>query len=668
MRALILVTHLLGIGHLSRMAALSRALARSGHGVTLVSGGMPSPVTHLDGVDCVQLPALRSAGLDFRGLLDAAGNPASPELMAQRIALIRQALRENAPDIVVTELFPFGRRALAAEFGAVIDALEDMPRRPRLVASVRDILVAPRDRAKCERAHTILRNLYDAVLVHGDPAISRLTDSWPLPDDLGARCIDTGFLHEQPATSAATPDASDIVVSGGGSAASLPLLRAAVASAGLRPDLTWHILVGHGVAEADFATLQDEATGRRNVRIERARADFPALLRTARLSVSQAGYNTVLDIIAAGCRAVLCPFETPTETEQRSRAELFARRGLAICLPEAELTAAALAHAVSQALANPAPRAHAVDVSGAARSVAALERLAACRLPPCEPLPAPAILPADSAMDARGDWQELRDGLARRNDGRPLHVWWRDDDARHDTPALRRLLAVAADLNAPLTLAVIPHGAGHDLADRLAFADAPADRISVALHGWSHANHATGDEKSAEWGAQRPLGTRIAEVERGKAQLTALFGGRLLPMVVPPWNRIAPDLAAVLPDLGLPLLSTFGPALSPSGTSSVGALQRRDDAGALGPTGVNTHADPVDWRGRRSALDARELVAMTLRAAPGEPIGLLTHHLMQDEPIWRLTMRWLAEMQAIPGFEWLSARSFRKIAHDSAQA
>lgn len=643
MRALILVTHLLGVGHLSRMATLARALVRAGHRVTLVSGGMPSPVTRLDGVDCVQLPPLRSTGLDFGGLIDEAGAPASSDLLAHRMAMIRRALFDCAPDIVVTELFPFGRRALAAEFTALIDALEEMPARPRLVASARDILVVPRDPAKRERAHTLLRNRYDAVLVHGDPAISRLTDSWPLPDDLVARCIDTGFLHEVPAVPP-TSDPTDIVVSGGGSAASLPLLRAAIAASELLPDLTWRVLVGHGVTEADFLALQADATASQVV-VERARPDFMALLRGAKVSVSQAGYNTALDVIAAGCRAVFCPFETQSETEQRARAELFAQRGLATCLPEAELTPSSLARAVERALSSTAPRPDAVDMRGAARSVAALARLASRALPRIDPLPAPAILPAAAAMDATREWQPLRDGLARRHaDGAPLRVWWRDDDARHDTPALRRLIGVAADLAAPLTLAVIPFGAGRDLAERLDAADPAGNALTVALHGWRHQNHAPAGEKQAEWGTHRALDERLAEIERGRQMLRGLFGSRLLPMVVPPWNRIGPDLAATLPDFGWPLLSTFGPAAP-------------RDRGQH----VNTHADPVDWRATRSAVEVNALVAMTLRAGANEPIGLLTHHLVHDEAIWRLTARWIDEMRAFPGFEWVSARSFTVI-------
>src|SRR5262249_6281779 len=64
------------------------------------------------------------------------------------------------------------------------------------------------------------------------------------------------------------------------------------------------------------------------VTLERFRADFTDLLARSRLSLSQAGYNTVMDILSARARAVLLPFAEGAETEQSLRARLLAARGL----------------------------------------------------------------------------------------------------------------------------------------------------------------------------------------------------------------------------------------------------------------------------------------------------------------------------------------------------
>ena len=50
MNVLIVVTHLLGTGHLSRALTLGRAFAAAGHDVTIASGGMPAPQLNHSGV------------------------------------------------------------------------------------------------------------------------------------------------------------------------------------------------------------------------------------------------------------------------------------------------------------------------------------------------------------------------------------------------------------------------------------------------------------------------------------------------------------------------------------------------------------------------------------------------------------------------------------------
>ena len=65
------------------------------------------------------------------------------------------------------------------------------------------------------------------------------------------------------------------------------------------------------------------------MQVFRFRSDFASLLNGAALSVSQAGYNTVCDILRAGCRSLLVPFSAGGETEQSVRAERLARLGLA---------------------------------------------------------------------------------------------------------------------------------------------------------------------------------------------------------------------------------------------------------------------------------------------------------------------------------------------------
>ena len=594
MRVLIAVTHLLGAGHLTRATALARALAEAGHAVVLASGGNPAPLVRTDGVRLLQLEPLHINGIAFSDLLDRDGRPAGDSLLARRRAALLQAFDAQAPDAVVTELFPFGRRALAGEFLALVEAARARARRPLILASVRDILVAPDRHEKVAEAHARVARLYDAVLVHGDPALAALDTSWPVDAALLPRLHHTGYVDEGDPVPETGPR-SGVVVAAGSSAAGLGILAAAAEAARRRPDLGWRILAGGGLPEA---TVRAMGKGLPEGVLERARPDYRALLARAAVSVSQCGYNTAVDLLAARPRAVLVPFEAGGETEQRLRAECLAARGLARILPEAGLDAGRLAAAVEAASAAPAPPSHGIRLDGAARSAALIADLVRARSARrgAEPVD---LAPVREALDAAG---------AR---GRRVRFWWRDDDAVAATPALDRLLDLAG--GTPILVAAIPAGIRPGLAERLARAPA----VSAAVHGLAHADHAPPGAKSAEFGPHRQLAAMRAEV----AEALALARARLpmvLPVFVPPWNRIAPDLAAALPNLGYAGLSA-----APAVPDVEGRLARHD-----------SDTDPIDWRGTRSLADPARLVRDIAARVEAGRIGLLTHHLAQDEAVW----------------------------------
>jgi len=619
LRVLIAVTHLLGAGHLTRAAALARAFARKGHATTLVSGGTPARLADLENVAFVQLPPVRTAGTDFRTLLDEDFGPIDQAYLDSRRALLLDTLETTRPDILVTELFPFGRRVLADEFSALLDAARRMNPRPRVLCSIRDILVASSKASRIEETHARLLADYDAVLVHGDPELVPLEVSWPVDERIRPLIRYTGYVDENDAP---VPEAHrhGIVVSGGSSAASLPLYRAALAAAQDIADRPWRILVGRGVAESDFATLERSAPP--HVTVERARPDFRTLLAGAELSVSQAGYNTAVDLLRCGVTSVLVPFEAGNETEQRLRAERLAALGLAEIVPEAELSRQNLADAIRRGLTRTPSPAPAISLDGALRSVAVAENLVS----------------SGPALHRTMDWTPLDQALDRaRDQGCPVRFWWRDDDAVADTPQLDRLLSLAGRYDAGIGLAVIPKGIEASLMKRLA----QEPTACALVHGWSHANHAPAGEKKAEFGPHRSLDLMAAEAEQALHVARECLGSRLLPVFVPPWNRISRDLVSRLPGLGFRGLSTF--------------TDRTNAHPVPGLVQANTHVDPIDWHGTRSLADPALIVAALTGAVERrvsgdadreEPIGFLTHHLVHDEVIWALCERLIARLAA----------------------
>jgi predicted glycosyltransferase len=361
------VQYLLGIGHLQRTLRIAEALAEDGIDVTLVSGGMPAalPIRRL--IRLVQLPPVRVRDARFE-LTDADGAPLEDALRQRRRAALLAAFAGSRPDVVVIEGFPFARRAFRFELEPLIAAVREARPRPSLLCSVRDIITMRADPQRRREAVERVRRDFDAVLVHGDPALVPFEASFPAAAEIADRLVYTGYVAPPPLPPSSTAAGGDgVVVSAGGGAAGHALLRTALAArrAGCLAELSWLLLAGTNLPEAEFAALCRAAPS--GVAVERFVPDLAALLRRCRVSVSQAGYNTVLDILSAHARAVLVPFAAERETEQLLRAERLAALGAVELVRESELSPATLAAAIERAASrDPVPVR--VAAGGAARS------------------------------------------------------------------------------------------------------------------------------------------------------------------------------------------------------------------------------------------------------------------------------------------------------------
>ena len=152
---LISVTHLLGTGHLSRALTLARAFAAAGHEAHVVSGGMPVPNLSIEGVTLHQISPVKSDGVNFTTLLTENGLADEPYLASRKQAGLN-VLRHVAPDVLITELYPFGRRVLKGEFLSFLNAVRDMTPKPLVFSSIRDILAPPSKPRKALEAEAVL--------------------------------------------------------------------------------------------------------------------------------------------------------------------------------------------------------------------------------------------------------------------------------------------------------------------------------------------------------------------------------------------------------------------------------------------------------------------------------------------------------------------------------
>ncbi|WP_282158797.1 glycosyltransferase family protein [Shimia thalassica] len=375
MKVLIVVTHLLGTGHLSRGLTLGRACARAGHDVWVMSGGRPAPHMDYTGLQLVQLPSIASDGTNFSRLLQEDSTEVDDAFMQRRIEAAVSSLRDIQPDVIVTELFPFGRRSLSNEFQAILQAAQEMNIRPRIVCSIRDILAPPSKPSKAEKAQALLTEYYDAVLVHSDPGIVALEESWPVTPEVAKLLRYTGFVS--PPASSPHPDnvgEGEVLVSAGGGSVGQALFECAVDAARLS-DRHWRLLVGGADAAQRIKALQQRA-GDLDITIEGVRPDFRQMLHGAAASVSMCGYNTALDLLQTGVPAVLVPFDDGGEVEQTLRAKSLAHQSAMDVLTARDATAEMMAALVEKVIQEGRRHGDDLQMQGADQTVKILENLA----------------------------------------------------------------------------------------------------------------------------------------------------------------------------------------------------------------------------------------------------------------------------------------------------
>jgi predicted glycosyltransferase len=364
------VQHLLGIGHLQRALTLADAIALEDITVTLVLGGAPPPwPISAQAERVVQLTPVSARDASFKELVGPAGRPIDQKLRNSRREALLAAFDMAKPDAIVIEAYPFGRRAFRFELEPLLEAARARRPRLRILCSLRDIVVVPDDATRRRDIVARVRADFDFVLVHGDPDFIPLDASFPAASEIADRLIYTGYISapDQPAATVETAGVDEVLVSVGGGAVGGTLLTTAVEARrrGCLTGLTWRLLAGPNLPVETFSRLAGSLPA--GVILERYRREFPQMLRRCRVSVSQAGYNTILDILAASVPAVVVPFASERETEQRLRAERLAARGVLELVDEVDLTPDRLSRAVERAIER-GPGSMRVRTGGAPRA------------------------------------------------------------------------------------------------------------------------------------------------------------------------------------------------------------------------------------------------------------------------------------------------------------
>ena len=370
--------HSLGMGHLVRALALANSLAKRFRVVLLNGGLWPKGIAIPSQIELVNLPPL---GMNEANQLVSHDKRVSVEqALARRHQLIREHFDNLNPAVVFVELFPFGRKKFASELVPLLQAARTPQTRALVVCSLRDILVNQRadQQAHDDRAALLANEFFDLILVHCDPSFARFEESFRPAIALTVPMEYTGFVvPDAPATKRARGGLKRIVVSAGGGLVGEPLLRMAIKAQNYLADdprIEMKVIAGPLLPEASWQALRSLSRDGKKLRLVRYVGDLCGELSGAAASVSQAGYNTCLDVLRAGVPALLVPFAKGNENEQCKRALRLQDLGVVKVIEETEqnpqLLATEIRHLLDRKFAKPA-----LDLNGAERSAQLIESM-----------------------------------------------------------------------------------------------------------------------------------------------------------------------------------------------------------------------------------------------------------------------------------------------------
>jgi predicted glycosyltransferase len=379
-RVLFYCQSLLGIGHFIRSRQILFALRD--FEVRFVYGGEFVPDFDLPAwVEAVYLPAIRSDAR-FEQLYVVDNHHSLPEAQARRKESLLAAFDRFTPDVLLIELFPFGRWKFNFELLPLLDRARAARPDIKIVCSLRDILVRRPDQARYEAEVCALMNQYfDLLLIHADPRLQRLEETFGSVAGINCAIRYTGYVGQtevspKPRQTSAHPT---LLVSAGGGRVGSELIACVLdAETRLTRNHRLRILTGPHMPVEEFQSLQDRIAGRSHITLQRHTTQFLTLLQQADLSISMAGYNTCMDILSAGVRALVWPFTEHENGEQTLRARKLEQLGYVNVLDPARLEPDYLAAEIVRCLNMPAPAPSiTLDLQGAPRTAELLTALLA---------------------------------------------------------------------------------------------------------------------------------------------------------------------------------------------------------------------------------------------------------------------------------------------------
>lgn len=352
-KVIIYCQHVLGMGHFVRTMEIARGLKN--FDVYIFNGGEIIPGFEIpENINLINLPPIKSDS-EFTDI------QADNETKENRKKLILESFDSIKPDILITELFPFGRLKFEYELIPLLDKAKKVD--IKIICSIRDILVVKREQAAFEQyACDITNKYYDLLLIHSDPEFQRIEETFPSANKIRCPIQYTGFVTQQ-------REIIILVSIGGGRIGAELIDRTIEASVSLLHDIPHKLKIFTGPYYEKFDDLQMRTADFTHIEVLRYTTDFIQEMKSADLSISMAGYNTCMNIITTGTRAILYPFTGNNNREQTIRADKFNQLGIADIIYSHDLSTDNLSKKIKEALKTD------LNIDGVRRTYEALENL-----------------------------------------------------------------------------------------------------------------------------------------------------------------------------------------------------------------------------------------------------------------------------------------------------
>jgi predicted glycosyltransferase len=372
--------HILGMGHLVRSMEIVRELVKDFQICFINGGEIIAEFQIPEGVEVINLPAIKTDA-EFQQLQPVDSRLTLDEVKDIRCKKLIEIVTSFCPDILLIELFPFGRGKFKFELLPLLEKLKQVNPQAKVVSSLRDIVETKKkepDKYE-EKVCQLMNRYFDLLLIHGDPQFQTLEETFSRVKDIRCPIVYTGYVV-QPETTIEPEQTQEnpiILVSVGGGRFGHELLDILLESAPiLRAKIphSFQIFTGPFMPEEKFIELQTKANNLDNVRLERFTSNLLSYMNRADLSISMSGYNTTMNVLTTGVRSMLMAFTGNDDREQTIRSQKLADLGIVELIQPEDLEANRLADKIINCLQQEQNNAH-FDFAGAQNTSKYLKEL-----------------------------------------------------------------------------------------------------------------------------------------------------------------------------------------------------------------------------------------------------------------------------------------------------